>query len=105
MVHDIVSAIYKGEYRIEVKFDNGKSGIMDFSRYLKKGNLYKKFEDLTFFRSFEINPELGVLTWPGGIDIAPETLYSEATGAPLPAWMDKEGEPIMKRKAGRPAHV
>ncbi len=103
MIHDVVSAIHKGGYEIEVTFDNGKSGVVDFSRYLEKGHLYKKFKDLAFFRSFEINRELGVLTWPGGIDIAPETLYSEATGAPLPAWVEREGEPLIKWKVGQPA--
>ncbi len=31
MVHDIVSAIYKDGYKIEVKFDDGKGGVVDFS--------------------------------------------------------------------------
>jgi len=46
--------------------------------------------DLTFFREFRVNEELGTLTWGGKIDIAPETLYAAATGAPLPDWMTKE---------------
>jgi hypothetical protein len=32
--------------------------------------------------------ELGVLCWPEGVDIAPEIIYNEATGEPLPEWMD-----------------
>jgi hypothetical protein len=39
MVHDVVSAIYTGGQEIEVTFDNGKSGVVDFSRYLEKGHL------------------------------------------------------------------
>lgn len=35
--------------------------------------------------------ELGVLSWGGDIDIAPESLYSRATGEPLPDWMAAEG--------------
>jgi hypothetical protein len=34
--------------------------------------------------------ELGVLTWADEIDIAPETLYAEATGSPMPEWMDSQ---------------
>ena len=84
MVHDVVSAIYTGGYKIEVKFDDGKGGVVDFSSYLKEGNVYKKFKDLAFFRNFTINQDLGVLTWPDGARfIAPETLYAEATGTPL----------------------
>jgi len=39
-----------------------------------------------------VNEELGVLTWGDEIDIAPEVLYSEATGSPLPRWMIEEEE-------------
>ncbi|MCJ7546961.1 MAG: DUF2442 domain-containing protein [Deltaproteobacteria bacterium] len=37
MIHDVVSASYKGEYKIEVTFDDGKGGVVDFSKYLAKG--------------------------------------------------------------------
>jgi hypothetical protein len=42
MVHDAVKATYKGGHKIEIEFDNGKGGVVDFSRYLEKGNVYKK---------------------------------------------------------------
>jgi hypothetical protein len=62
MIHNIVSATYAGDYKIEIKFDDGER--------------------------FEINKELGVLSWQNEVDIAPETLYAETTGSPLPDWMD-----------------
>ena len=33
MIHDAVSAAYHGSYRIEVTFDDGKRGIIDFTPY------------------------------------------------------------------------
>jgi Protein of unknown function (DUF2442) len=39
------------------------------------------------FREFRVNSEPGTLTWADEIDLAPETLYARATGAPLPEWM------------------
>jgi len=36
---------------------------------------------------------LGVLTWGDEIDIAPETVYAEATGTPLPGWMNSQDTP------------
>ena len=92
MVHDVISAVYKGDYRIELTFDDGKTGIVDFSKYLKKGGIFKRFQDIEFFKSFNVNEELGVLTWGDKIDISPEVLYSEATGSPLPRWMIEEEE-------------
>ena len=90
VLHDVVSAVYKGGYRIELKFDDGRRGTVDFSKYLKREGVFERFRDLEFFRDFKINKELGVLTWGDEIDIAPETLYAEATGSPLPAWMNPD---------------
>jgi hypothetical protein len=98
MIHDVVSAAYQGSYRIEITFDDGKRGIIDFTPYLKRGGVFKRFRDPTFFREFRVDEELGTLTWGDQIDIAPETLYAEATGAPLPDWMTKE-EPSASERA------
>jgi len=87
MIHDVISATYKGGYCIEIEFDDGKQGIIDFSTYLKKGGIFHRFNDLEFFKAFSVNEELGTLTWGEEIDIAPETLYANATGLGFPAWM------------------
>ena len=88
MIQDVVSASYKGGYRIEVTFDDGKQGVVDFSKYLDKGGVFDRFKDINFFKNFWVNEELGVLTWKDGIDVAPESLYAEATKTPLPDWME-----------------
>jgi len=88
MLKDVISANYKGEYKIEVTFEDGASGVVDFSKYLSKGGVFDKFRDIGFFKNFKVNEELGVLTWGDEVDIAPETLYAEATKSPLPDWMD-----------------
>jgi hypothetical protein len=90
MIHDVISASYRGEYKIEVNFDDGKGGVVDFSKYLKKGGVFSRFKDINFFKNFSLNRELGVLTWQDQIDVAPETLYAEATGTSLPNWMEKK---------------
>jgi len=86
-MHDVKSAKYLDGYRIEVTFDNGRSGIADFSAYPARGGIFDKFRDMNFFKRCQVNHELGVLAWDDEIDIAPETLYSMATGEPLPEWM------------------
>jgi hypothetical protein len=35
-----------------------------------------------------LNEELGIITWQDELDVSPETLYSEATGTPLPSWVE-----------------
>jgi hypothetical protein len=99
MIHDLISASYKGEYKIEVRFDDGNSGIVDFAIYLEKGGVFEYFKDINFFKQFRVNEELGVLTWQEKIDIAPETLYAEATKTPLPNWMESMQKPQRTRRS------
>jgi hypothetical protein len=40
MIHDVVAAVYKGGYRIELEFDDGNRGVVDFSKYLDKGGVF-----------------------------------------------------------------
>jgi len=87
MIHDVVAAEHRGDYRIEVVFDDGKRGIVDFSSYAQRNGVFARFRDQAFFRNFHINKELGVLAWGDELDVAPETLYAEATGTSLPDWM------------------
>jgi hypothetical protein len=71
----------------EITFDDSPFAIVDFTPYLKRGGVFKRFRDLAFFREFRVNEEFGTLPWGDEIDIAPETLCSAVTGALLPNWM------------------
>ena len=54
MLHDVVSALYKGGYRIEITFDNGECGVVDFSSHLRRGASSKSFATSTSFASSEL---------------------------------------------------
>lgn len=90
MYPDIIEAKYIGDYKLELTFENGKTGMVDFQKYHEKGGIFARLKDLSFFKTFAINRELGVITWNNEIDIAPETLYSEASKEPLPQWVERE---------------
>jgi hypothetical protein len=87
LIPDIVAAEFLGGYRIELAFADGQRGVVDFRGYLDRPGVFQRFQDPDFFRAFRVDEELGTLTCNGEIDIAPETLYAAATGAPLPDWM------------------
>ena len=90
MYYDVVAAKYIEGYKLEITFEDGKKGILDLQSYILKGGVFSRFSDIEYFKQFYINKELGVLCWPNNLDIAPETLYSETTGEPLPEWMTPE---------------
>jgi hypothetical protein len=52
------------------------------------GGVFERFNNIEFFKNFTINEELGIITWQDELDVSPETRYSEATGAPLPSWVE-----------------
>ncbi|HAR41639.1 MAG TPA: DUF2442 domain-containing protein [Bdellovibrionales bacterium] len=95
-MYDLIEAKYVDGYILDVRFENGKRGRHDFSRYALKGGVFERLSDLSYFKSFYVNKELGVLCWPDGPDIAPETLYHKVTGEPLPPWMTEEKEELVK---------
>ncbi|MBI4690063.1 MAG: DUF2442 domain-containing protein [Nitrospirae bacterium] len=90
MYYDILEARYIEGYKLELVFENGKKGIIDLSGYRHKGGVFSRFSAIEYFKQFYVNKEIGTLCWPDGVDIAPETLYHEATREPLPAWATPE---------------
>ena len=66
---------------IRVRFRNGKSGVVDLKPLIQKGGVFAALNDIEAFKAFSIDQEWHVLSWQDGrIDIAPETVYEEATG-------------------------
>lgn len=53
MYIDAIFATYKGNYNIEVTFEDGAKGIIDFSKYLSKGGVYEKFNDMENIKFIE----------------------------------------------------
>ena len=88
MIPDVISAKYIEHYKIEIGFEDGKKGIVDFSKYLKTGGVFEKFKNIEYFKNFKINEDLGIVTWQDELDVSPESLYTEATGEPLPSWVE-----------------
>jgi hypothetical protein len=87
MYYDVIEAIYVEDYKLHLTFENGRSGVVDFLKYIQKGGIFAPLKDLDFFIQFTINHDLGIVTWGDTVDIAPEILYAEATQEPLPSWM------------------
>ena len=89
MYHDVVKIKCLRNFRLEVTFDDGKTGILDCKPIIEKGGVFSVLKNPDVFNKAKIHKELGVITWNNEIDIAPETAYSLAIGTPLPVWMEK----------------
>lgn len=64
------------DYKIKVSFADGTSGIADLAPRLSQGPLGDGFDPLCDEKMFsQAFLEHGALTWPGGIDLAPDAMY------------------------------
>jgi hypothetical protein len=72
---DVVNVEAKANYVLHLEFENGERRIFDMSTYMDK----KPFVELKGSPRFAMaSVQFGTVVWPGGIDIAPETLYDRS---------------------------
>jgi Protein of unknown function (DUF2442) len=63
-------------YKIDVLFADGTAGVADLAPRLSQGPIGDGFDPLCDESVFaKAYLEHGALTWPGGIDLAPDAMY------------------------------
>jgi len=75
---EIVEAKYSNEYKLWLKFNNGKSGEVDLKDHIW-GPAFEPLKDVDFFSKVEVSSVLGTVVWPNEVDFAPEFLLSNIT--------------------------
>ena len=87
MNYDVSHAEYVADYRLKLSFFDGASGEVDFLQFIEKDGVFDVLRDVELFKKFAVDSDWNTITWKNGeLDIAPETLYFEATGA----WPERE---------------
>jgi len=72
MLLDVTRVEVKPDYILELEFENGERRRFDMAPYMDQ-KPWVKLKDSPLFASAYCH--LGTVTWPGNIDIDPETLY------------------------------
>jgi Protein of unknown function (DUF2442) len=80
-----------GHYRLRLTFSDGYIGDVDVSDIRDKGNLFADLHDPRYFARVRVDPDVGTIAWPNGLDLAPERLYREATPPSSRAQQPGEG--------------
>lgn len=91
-----------GEYRLELSFTDGTKGELDLKeRVCGRGGVFTPLEDVGFFERVQVDPEVGTIVWPNGVDFCPDVLYSLVTGKSIPARhkAPKHGTPTQGRRS------
>ena len=73
----VVSVRVQGPYVISVKFVDGTEGDVDLTQLVHstKGGVFEALRDPTVFQRAHVSD--GAVTWPGELDLAPDTMYYE----------------------------
>ena len=67
-----------GDYRLELVFDDGVTGVVDLSDLVGKG-VFALWRDRAAFARVRIGTS-GELLWDDQVDLCPDALYLKATG-------------------------
>ena len=64
-------------HRLAVRFVDGTSGHVDCSRLISsaKAGVFRSLRDPVTFAAVHV--EGGAVTWPGDLDLAPDTMYNQ----------------------------
>ena len=74
MFPEIVDSKYVADYKVWLKFDDGKEGEIDLKDELW-GEMFEPLNDVNYFKRVRLDKELGTICWENGADFAPEFLY------------------------------
>jgi hypothetical protein len=69
----VIGARHISGFVVSARFNDGTEKRIDISQWFK-GPVFKPLKNVKFFKKFFI--EGGTLSWPNGVDIAPEALYA-----------------------------
>ena len=77
MLCDVIAVDARPGFKVWVRFEDGVEGEADLSDLAGQGVFKRWTENPSEFGEASVDPESGTVTWPGGLDVAPDRLYSE----------------------------
>lgn len=77
MLYDVVEVEAREDFRVWVRFEDGLEGEVDLSDLAGKGVFKRWVDNPSEFAQVSVDPASGTIVWPGGLDVAPDRLYSD----------------------------
>ncbi|MBF0284954.1 MAG: DUF2442 domain-containing protein [Magnetococcales bacterium] len=82
--HAITQAEPLPQRRLSLIFDDGLRGEVFLDDVLQDyEGMFSPLMEEDYFRQVRVDPELGTVVWPNGVDLCPDVLYSLASGKPI----------------------
>ena len=80
MLKDIVEVQPTRDYRLHLRFEDGREGEVDVAGMIQFEGIFAPLKDRAEFLKVSVNPELGTICWPNGANLDPDVLYVKVTG-------------------------
>lgn len=74
MLDRIVAVEARPDYHVWIRFEDGLEGVVSLEHLAGKGVFASWTQEGEFEKVF-VDEESGTIAWPGGIDIAPDSLH------------------------------
>ena len=82
-MHYATDVAYAGDYKLSIRFEDNETKIVDLGPHLD-GSVFEPLKELSYFKSFRLNPDIDTVVWPNDADFSPDFLYSISVPAPEP---------------------
>ena len=79
MLDRIVAVSPRPDYKVWVRFEDGVEGEADLSHLVGRGVFKRWSDNPSEFAEVTIHEASGTLSWPGGLDVAPDGLYNRVS--------------------------
>jgi hypothetical protein len=75
MIHYVIKAKYVKDYKIEITFEDKKTGIVDLKETIfnDKRPIFQELKDKNKFSQIKV--AMDSIVWQNGLDLSPEFLY------------------------------
>lgn len=73
-MRSVRSVKYIAGYELLLTFDDGSVKVADLEEHLW-GTVFEPLQDVEYFKTVKVDPELDTIAWDNGADFAPEFLY------------------------------
>jgi hypothetical protein len=77
MLKDIVFAKAPGDYRLQVRFEDGVECVVDLAQRISFCGVFEPLRDTAYFARVRLDSDLGTVVWPDGADLDPDVLYAD----------------------------
>jgi hypothetical protein len=81
MVREIVEARASGGHRLLLTFRSGECREVDLASFVTFDGVLEPLRVPQYFSTVRVDPDLGTVVWPNGVDFCPDVLYERGVAA------------------------